>query len=101
MTDYNALIDRLSKRYNANELKSSFATICSRNDLKRAADAITELLARTEKAEKERDAAVKDLRGVAIESCAECMYCLYRTAKSFCQNCQDGSSWRWRGIKEE
>lgn len=57
--------------------------------------------ARAEKAEKERDAAVSDLRGCAIESYAECMYCLYRTAKSFCWNCTDGSNWKWKGQKEE
>lgn len=73
-----------------------------------AATVIVKLLARTEaaearaeKAEKERDAAVSDLRGCAIESCAECMYCLYRTAKSFCWNCTDGSNWKWKGQKEE
>lgn len=93
-----------------------------------AADAITELVARAEIAEKqntqlkeelsnwsynckaaveraqqfksERDAAVSDLRGCAIESCAECMYCLYRTAPSFCSDCTDGSNWRWKGAKE-
>lgn len=93
-----------------------------------AADAITELVARAETAEKqntqlkeelsswshnckaaveraqhfkrERDAAVSDLRGCAIESCAECMYCLYRTARSFCSDCTDGSNWRWKGVKE-
>lgn len=54
---------------------------------------------RLEKAEQERDAAVNDLRGYAIESCAECMYCLYNTAKSFCENCQDGSNWRYRGFQ--
>ena len=74
----------------------------------RGIPAIEELLARAEaaearaeKAEKERDAAVSDLRGCAIESCAECMYCLYRTAKSFCGNCTDGANWKWKGQKEE
>lgn len=94
-----------------------------------AADAITKLVARAETAEKqntqlkeelsswsynckaaveraqhfkrERDAAVSDLRGCAIESCAECMYCLYRTARSFCSDCTDGYNWRWKGVKEE
>lgn len=93
-----------------------------------AADAITEQVYRAETAEKEnaqlkkdlsnwsynckvaveraqhfkreRDAAVSDLRGCAIESCAECMYCLYRTARSFCSDCIDGSNWRWKGAKE-
>ena len=49
----------------------------------------------------ERDAAVSDLRGRAIESYAECMYCLYRTAESFCWNCNDGSNWTWRGPQKE
>lgn len=94
-----------------------------------AADAITKLVARAGTAEKEntqlkkdlsnwsynckaaaeraqhfkreRDAVVSDLRGCAIESCAECMYCLYRTARSFCSDCTDGSNWRWKGEKEE
>ena len=97
--------------------------------IEQAADAITELVARAETAEKqntqlkeelsswshnckaaveraqhfkrERDVAVSDLRGCAIESCAECMYCLYRTARSFCSDCTDGSNWRWKGVKEE
>lgn len=56
---------------------------------------------RARKTEQERDAAVSDLRDVAIESYTECMYCLYRTAKSFCWNCQDWSNWKWRGLKEE
>lgn len=54
-----------------------------------------------EQIKQERDAAVNDLRGCAIESCAECMYCLYNTAKSFCGNCQDGSNWVYRGPKKE
>ena len=49
----------------------------------------------------ERDAAVKDLRGVAIESCAECMYCRYKTARSFCWDCTDGSNWAYRGPQKE
>lgn len=49
----------------------------------------------------ERDAAVSDLRVRAIESYDECMYCLYRTAKSFCWNCNDGSNWTWRGPQKE
>lgn len=57
--------------------------------------------ARAEKAERERDAAISDLRRVSIENCAECMYCLYKTAKSFCWNCRDGSNWKWKGLKGE
>lgn len=53
-----------------------------------------------EKLKQEHDALISDLRGCAIESCAECMYCLYRTAPSFCSDCTDGSNWRWKGAKE-
>ena len=63
--------------------------------------AISELLERAEKAERERDAAVRDLRERAIESYSECNYCLYRTARSFCSDCSDGSNWKWRGVQEE
>ena len=66
-----------------------------------AVDGVKKLQDRAEKAERERDAAVSDLRGCAIESCAECMYCLYRTARSFCGDCTDGSNWQWKGAKEE
>lgn len=55
---------------------------------------------RAEKAERERDAAVKDLKARAIEGYTECQYCLYRNARSFCWGCVDGSSWQWRGIWE-
>lgn len=49
----------------------------------------------------ERDAAVDDLRGCAIESCAECIYCRYKTARSFCWDCTDGSNWTYRGPRKE
>lgn len=58
--DYKALIDRLIKRSKADESGNSFATICSREDLKSAATAITDLLARAEEAEAQRDEAVHD-----------------------------------------
>lgn len=54
---------------------------------------------RLKMAESERDGAINDLRGCAIESCTECTYCLYNTARSFCGNCQDGSNWRYRGFQ--
>ena len=93
----------------------NFTPVCGKERAKEAADLVHEIYeerkslmtrveaaeARAEKAENERDAAVSDLRGCAIESCAECMYCLYRTAKSFCWNCTDGSNWKWKGQKEE
>lgn len=82
---------------------------------KEAADSIEVLLAenqelrdkakvyliRAEAAEKARIAAEKDLRGCAIESCSECIYCLYNTARSYCGDCTDGSNWKYRGPKED
>lgn len=126
--DYSELIENLKNletiAYGYNINGEVFGMDCSDFEqiMVDAADAITELVARAETAEKqntqlkedlsswshnckaaveraqhfkrERDAAVSDLRGCAIESCAECMYCLYRTARSFCSDCTDGSNWR-------
>ena len=59
------------------------------------------LRAELERVKEERDEAVKDLRVCSIENRMECQYCLYRTARSFCWDCTDGSNWQWRGVKEE
>ena len=141
--DYNKLVEQLKemlpKKVRYGELVGAPVPYNQMGDMvyedpepyiiEQAADAITELLARAETAEKEntqlkedlgnwsynckttveraqqfkseRDAAVSDLRGCAIESCAECMYCLYRTARSFCSDWTDGSNWRWKGEKED
>ena len=60
-----------------------------------------QLRAELEQVKRERDAAVEGLRVCSIENNMECQYCLYRTARSFCWNCTDGSNWKWRGQKEE
>ena len=65
-----------------------------------AADALEKLRAELEQAKAERDAAVEGLRVCSIENNKECQYCLYRTARSFCWNCTDGSNWKFRGQKE-
>lgn len=90
---YCPLIPELLSRAEAAEVRAEAAE-------KKAADArqLREELARVTA---ERDAAVKDLRGVAIESCAECMYCRYKTARSFCWDCTDGSNWAYRGLQKE
>ena len=49
----------------------------------------------------ERDEAIKSLRVCSIEACMECQYCLYRTARSYCWDCTNGSNWKWRGSKED
>lgn len=69
---------------------------------------ITDLLARAEeaearaeKAERERDAAVKDLE--RIKSCKACKHCdsLKTLIPIMCQKCHHGDKWEWRGPKEE
>lgn len=65
-----------------------------------AADALKKLRAELEQVKRERDAAVEGLRVCSIENNMECQYCLYRTARSFCWNCTDGSNWKFRGQKE-
>ena len=59
------------------------------------------VLAELEQVKRERDAAVEGLRVCSIENNKECQYCLYRTARSFCWNCTDGSNWKFRGQKED
>lgn len=59
------------------------------------------LRAELEQVKRERDAAVDGLRVCSIENNMECQYCLYRTARSFCWNCTDGSNWKFHGQKEE
>ncbi len=66
-----------------------------------AATALEHLQAENGRLKRERDAAVENLRVCSIENCMECQYCLYRTARSFCWGCTDGSNWVWRGIKED
>ena len=61
---------------------------------------VKQLRAELEKANKERDAAVNDLRECAIEDYAECIYCSRRNKDTLCQNCMNGSNWEWRGVKE-
>lgn len=60
-----------------------------------------DLMNKLDKVEKERDAAVNDLRDCAVEDYAECMYCSYRNkGTTLCQDCIYGSNWEWRGLKE-
>ena len=55
-----------------------------------------------DKVEKERDAAINDLRDCAVENYAECIYCSHRNEVTvLCQDCIYGSNWEWRGgVKE-
>lgn len=58
---------------------------------------VQELCNRLEKIENEKKTAINDLRVCSIEGFMQCQYCLYKTAKSFCWDCIDGSNWRYRG----
>lgn len=107
--DYKALIDRLIKRSKADESGNSFATICSREDLKSAATAINDLLARVEaaearaeKAEREKHEAISDLETIMAYGEADLDTC------EFCKNgqCYERGGTKpclpkWRGQKEE
>ena len=53
-----------------------------------------------DKVTKERDAAIADLRGCALESYAECMYCKNKDKRTMCAECKDGSNWKWSGFQE-
>ena len=64
---------------------------------------VPELRTRLAEVKAERDAAVKDLRRLSIESSCECNYCEYKRERpiSHCANCRDGINWQWRGKKED
>lgn len=53
-----------------------------------------------EKVTAERNAAIADLRGCALESYAECMYCKNKDKRTMCAECKDGSNWKWSGFQE-
>ena len=72
-----------------------------RSNWYKSVEEIQKLRAELEQVKRERDAAVEGLRVCSIENNKECQYCLYRTARSFCWNCTDGSNWKFRGQKED
>lgn len=92
------LISRLT---NANEMQALtyIREAADRGEI-HAADALEKLQDELEQVKRERDTAVEGLRVCSIENNMECQYCLYRTARSFCWNCTDGSNWKFRGQKE-
>ena len=73
-----------------------------------AATAITALLARAEKAERERDAAISDLTYIArtypVDLCDDlvCQYCKhYQNVNTGCPGWTENDCFEWRGKKEE
>ena len=75
--------------------------VCAKTEIIKAYEELEIVQDKLEQVKRERDEAVKDLRVCSIENRMECQYCLYRTARSFCWDCTDGSNWQWRGVKEE
>lgn len=51
-----------------------------------------------EQLERERDAAVDELKEF---DCATCKHCNMEHIASICCKCKDASNWEWRGVKEE
>ena len=106
--DYKELIEHLERHGPQNP--SSYGHHSGLYD--EAAAAITDLLARTEaaearaeKAERERDAAVKDLKKHRKYKC-DCCYYADKQVRFPCADCQSpisnyGDGWKWRGTKEE
>lgn len=102
MSNIDELIEQLRKSADFEDypIVASFAAIIEKKFLREAADALEKLQAELKQVKRERDAAVEGLRVCSIENNKECQYCLYRTARSFCWNCTDGSNWKFRGQKE-
>lgn len=97
---YNQAADALEKLQAENEkLRAEnirWGQVASEQDKQ-----LDKLQAELKQVKRERDAAVEGLRVCSIENNMECQYCLYRTARSFCWNCTDGSNWKFRGQKED
>ena len=72
-------------------------------------------LAYIQQLERERDAAVAQLKAVDINSYFECSHCKHEelcdspvwpcndceNEGCTCHTCADGSNWQWRGVREE
>ena len=75
-----------------------------------AAAAIINLLARAEKAERERDAAIERLRvdhwcddckhGLVSQACRNDGECSECDGQCYCGGCEKGSLWEWKGEEE-
>ena len=80
----------------------------SRYLIEMQSNVITELTARAESAEKERDAAIADLQKFRGRKCDGCFYAMKenKSALSPCRDCQSpisnyGDGWKWRGQPQE
>lgn len=105
--DYKELVERLKRRESDMLINHPMTAQACRD----AATAITDLLARAEaaedraeKAKRERDAAVKDLKEDVMGKIWACDYCKKNDPEDF--QCKHDdlfgcSEWEWRGQKEE
>lgn len=57
-----------------------------------------EVAKKVEQLERERDAAINELRGYGCEQCA---HSDLKNIAAICRNCELGSLWQWHGVKEE
>ena len=75
---------------------------------------IGELTEKVKQLERERDAAVEQLKAVDVSSCFECVHCKHEelcnspvwpcndcdNEECPCHTCSDGSNWQWCGVQE-
>lgn len=100
MGTYKNLVERLSKETywsgsSGPGSRDIHPAICDE-----AADAIAELMARAESAEREMDAAIKDLRSEVIGTIHACDYCKKNDPENFqCKHTEltGCCEWEWNG----
>ena len=77
-------------------------------------DIASDALAYIQQIERERDAAVEQLKAVDVSSYFECAHCKHEelcdspvwpcndcdNEECPCHTCSDGSNWQWRGVQE-
>ena len=77
-------------------------------------DVCTDALAYIQQLERERDAAMAQLKAVDVNSYFECAHCKHEelcnspvwpcndcdNEECLCHTCSDGSNWQWRGVEE-
>lgn len=105
--DYGALADRLlCHRAIFENARERFSDEACTAACVEAANAIMQLFSsaqadaeRAEKAEHERDAAVRDLKLCAGFDDSLCHFC--KTDSEECSSCISGTRWQWRGPQEE
>lgn len=104
MNDYKELVFNLM--FLAKYCHSEYNDLCVDDELKKAADAIEQLVKERDelttkccRLEQERDAAVADLKEAILGDVGECFACKHRNDVG-CGAYSDGECWEWRGVQE-